>query len=169
VLERGHDLCRARAVGYWLPVICASLGLAYATDGRTAEAFPLLEQALERLRAAQMMIYQSLFLTSLSETHVLAGRTDDATQCAAEALRVHRDPLDVGEAEPRYQQALALATDLGMRPLVAHCHAGLAKLYRRTGKDHLTKEHFTSATTMYRDMGMTYWLEKAEAEMAALR
>ena len=25
-------------------------------------------------------------------------------------------------------------------------------------------EHFASATTMYRDMSMTYWLEKAEAE-----
>ena len=25
--------------------------------------------------------------------------------------------------------------------------------------------HLTTATTMYRDMGMTYWLEKAEAEM----
>jgi hypothetical protein len=26
----------------------------------------------------------------------------------------------------------------------------------------------TRATTMYRDMGMTYWLEKAEAEMREL-
>jgi hypothetical protein len=30
------------------------------------------------------------------------------------------------------------------------------------------QEHLTIATTMYRDMGMTYWLEKAEAEMAQL-
>ena len=187
VLQRGHDLCRARVVGYWQPVICASLGLAYATDGRTAEAFPLLEQAVERLRAAQMMIYQSLFLTSLSEAHLLAGRMADATQCAAEALRVssdrgergmqaqairllgeiglHRDPVDVGEAEHRYQQALALATGLGMRPLVAHCHLGLGKLYRRTDKREQAREHLGTATTMYREMGMGYWLEKAEAEM----
>jgi hypothetical protein len=33
----------------------------------------------------------------------------------------------------------------------------------------ILKEHLTTATTMYRDMGMTYWLEKAEAEMAELR
>jgi hypothetical protein len=47
-----------------------------------------------------------------------------------------------------------------MRPLVAHCHAGLARLYRRTGHQQRADEHLTTATTMYREMGMTYWLEK---------
>jgi hypothetical protein len=51
-----------------------------------------------------------------------------------------------------------------MRPLVAHCHLGLGKLYRRTDKREQAREHITIATTMYREMGMTYWLEKAEAE-----
>ncbi len=51
-----------------------------------------------------------------------------------------------------------------MRPLVAHCHARLAKLYRRTGKRQEAPEHLTTATRMYREMDMTYWLEKAEAE-----
>ena len=50
-----------------------------------------------------------------------------------------------------------------MRPLVAHCHLGLGKLYRRTGKRQEAQEHLTTATTMYREMGMTYWLEKAKA------
>ena len=49
-----------------------------------------------------------------------------------------------------------------MRPLVAHCHLGLGKLSRRTGKRGQAQEHLTTATTMYREMGMTYWLEKAE-------
>jgi hypothetical protein len=55
-----------------------------------------------------------------------------------------------------------------MRPLVANCHLGLAKLYRRTDKREQAREHLTTATTMYREMGMTYWLEKTEAEMAKL-
>ena len=59
--------------------------------------------------------------------------------------------------------------ELGMRPLVAHCHLGLGKLYRRTGKPEQAQEHLTTATTMYREMGMTYWLEKAEAEMRELQ
>ena len=52
-----------------------------------------------------------------------------------------------------------------MRPLVAHCHLGLGKLYQRTGKRDPAQEHLTTATTMYRETGMTYWLEKADAEI----
>jgi class 3 adenylate cyclase/tetratricopeptide (TPR) repeat protein len=187
-LERGHDVCRARVVGHWLPVICASLGLAYATTGRPAEAFPLLEQTLERLTSAQMMIYQSLLLTSLSETYLLAGRTDDASQRAQEALRVscdrgergvqahtirllgeiaaHHDPPEVEQAEAHYRNAGALADERGMRPLMAHCHLGLGKLYHRTGDRAKAQEHLTNAATMYREMDMGFWLEKVEVELA---
>jgi hypothetical protein len=52
-----------------------------------------------------------------------------------------------------------------MLPLIAHCHLGLGKLYRRTDEREQAQERLTTATTMYREMGMTYWLEKAEAEM----
>jgi len=58
-----------------------------------------------------------------------------------------------------------LAGELGMRPLVAHCHLGLGRLYRRTGDGAKVHEHLTTATTMYREMGMNFWLEKAEAEV----
>jgi tetratricopeptide (TPR) repeat protein len=68
-------------------------------------------------------------------------------------------------AEAYYHQALTLAEELGMRPLVAHCHLGLGKLYRRMGRRQEAQEHLTTATSMYREMGMTYWLERAEAEM----
>jgi len=39
---------------------------------------------------------------------------------------------------------------------------GLGKLYRRTGKREHAREHLTTAATMFREMGMTYWLEKGE-------
>jgi hypothetical protein len=39
-----------------------------------------------------------------------------------------------------------------MRPLIAHCHLGLGKLYRRTAKREQTHEHVATATTMYREM-----------------
>ena len=55
-----------------------------------------------------------------------------------------------------------------MRPLVAHCHLGLGKLFRRTGKADQAREHLTTATTMYREMDMRFWLEKAKAEMREL-
>jgi hypothetical protein len=69
------------------------------------------------------------------------------------------------EVDASYHQALA--EELGMRPLAAHCHLGLAKLYRRTGKTDQTREHLTTATTMYREMDMQFWLEQAEAEQKA--
>jgi hypothetical protein len=46
-------------------------------------------------------------------------------------------------------------------PLVAHCHLGLGNLYRRTGQREQAQEHLATATAMYREMGMTYWLESA--------
>jgi len=55
-----------------------------------------------------------------------------------------------------------------MRPLIAHCQLGLGKLYRRAGKREQAQEHLTTATTMYREMEMTYWLEQVEAEMREL-
>jgi len=39
-----------------------------------------------------------------------------------------------------------------MRPLVADCHFGLGALYRCTGKRDLAREHFATASTMYREM-----------------
>ena len=65
-------------------------------------------------------------------------------------------------------KALALAEPRGMRPLVAHCHLGLGKLYRRTAKPEQAQEHLRTATTMYREMDMRFWPEQAEAEMSAL-
>jgi hypothetical protein len=49
-----------------------------------------------------------------------------------------------------------------VRPLVAHCHLGLGTLYR-VGKREEAREHLPIATTMYREMNMRFWLEKAES------
>ena len=75
---------------------------------------------------------------------------------------MHREPPDTAQADIHYRQSLSLATELGMRPLVAHCHLGLAKLYRRTDKRDQAREHLATATTMYREMDMGFWLEQAE-------
>ena len=78
-----------------------------------------------------------------------------STPCVSSATwPLSRDPSDAEEAEVHYRGALGLAHELGMRPLVAHCHLGLGKLYRRTGKREQAQEHLTTATTMYREMDM---------------
>ena len=72
------------------------------------------------------------------------------------------EPAESEQAGDAYRHALALATELGMRPLVAHCHFGLAKLYGKTNKREQAREHFTTAITMYREMDMQFWLEQAD-------
>ena len=81
-------------------------------------------------------------------------------------ITAQADPPDAESAQESYRRALDRATELGMRPLVAHCHLGLGTLYRRTGDDAKAAEHLTTATTMYREMDMGFWLEKAESALA---
>jgi hypothetical protein len=77
----------------------------------------------------------------------------------------HAHPPDAETAEDRYRQATSLSEELGMRPLVAHCHLGLGKLYRRTGDRAKADEQLQTATTMYREMDMGGWLAQAEAAL----
>ena len=125
---------------------------------------------------------------ALAQAYLLGGQIVEAEQAAARALELAQRQEQRGnearamwvlgeiatrsapaEAEGRYRSALALAEELRMRPLVAHCHLGLGKLYGRTDKREQGREHLTTATRMYREMDMRFWLEQAEAEMAALR
>jgi tetratricopeptide (TPR) repeat protein len=133
---------------------------------------------------------QSLRTLWLSEAYLLAGREADAHTAAQRALALPRqykergreaytlrllgeiaaseDPIDIGKAENHYRQALTLAEELGMRPLIAHCHISLGKLYRHTGDSAQTKAHLTNGVAMMREMEMGLWLEKAEAELKEL-
>jgi hypothetical protein len=70
-------------------------------------------------------------------------------------------------AQGYYTQALARADELEMRPLAAHCHLDLGKLFHRTGDRAKAAEHLTIATTMYREMDMGFWLEKTEAGLGS--
>jgi tetratricopeptide (TPR) repeat protein len=186
-LERAVGVCRAAQVRVLFDVAAAHLGYAYALSGRLTEGLVLLEEALADPVATGTGNHP-LFLAYLGEAYLLAGRRDDAITVAQRALALaHRqkergneawvlrllgeiaaqaDPPDVKSAEEHYRQALARADELGMRPLVAHCHFGLGKLYRRIGKRQPAQEHLTTATTIYREMSMTFWLGQAETELA---
>src|SRR5262249_6031661 len=149
------DVCQIWHLSLVFPFAASSLGAAYALASRLAEALPLLEQAVERAVAMRLTVVQSHWITQLSEAYLLAGRVEMAFTQARRALELsrahqergheawvhrllgeiyaHRSPPAVEPAEAAYQQALALADELGMRPLVAHCHQGLGMLYTATG------------------------------------
>ena len=81
-------------------------------------------------------------------------------------IATRQDPPSSDEAEGRYREALALADELGMRPLQAHCHLGLGRLYRRIGRLDAARAELATAVAMLHEMGMTLWLPKAEEELA---
>ena len=84
----------------------------------------------------------------------------------ARRVHAHADPPEVEQAEAHYRQALALADELGMRPLQAHCHRGLGTLYATTGQREQARTALSTAIEMYRDMEMTFWLPETEAALA---
>jgi tetratricopeptide (TPR) repeat protein len=190
VLERGLGLCRTWDIPIFFAGIAARLGLAYVLAGRTGEALPLLERAGEQATAPKLLIYPARAHSAalVSEAHLLAGRADGALaeharKLARErkepgneawVLRVlaemaaRRDPPDLEPAEASFRRALALAEELGMRPLQAQCHLGLGKLHRRIDRLDEARAELSAAAEMLREMGMIFWLPEAEAELGPL-
>jgi hypothetical protein len=76
----------------------------------------------------------------------------------------HRDPPDVDQAAASYRHALA--DELGMRPLQAHCHLGLGTLYATTGQREQARAELSTAIELYRAMDITFWLPQAAAALA---
>jgi tetratricopeptide (TPR) repeat protein len=187
-LEQWIAVARTGNVVVHLPWAIAFSAGVLAQLGEASEALNRLqegEQLLERQAASGWVAGCGWAYHALGNTCLLLGRLDEARRLgdravessprqpgfAALALHLlgdiatHPDRFDAERGEAHYCQALALAEPRGMRPLVAHCHLGLGKLFRRTAKREQAQEHLTTATTMYREMDMRFWLEKAEAEL----
>ena len=187
VLERGLALTQEANILYLFPFVASPLGSAYALSGRLADGVPLLEQVVERTVSMKMLPHHSLRIANLSEVYLLASRMHDAMPLALRALDLsrtyrergaeayalrllgeiasQRDPPDGEKAEEHYRGALALAEELGMRPLVALCRLGLGRLHRRIGDRLNAATHLATALALFREMEMEFWLPQAEAEL----
>jgi tetratricopeptide (TPR) repeat protein len=181
-LEQAVGIGREVNLALFVPRMAAALGEAYELGERSAEAMPLLTRALEQTLAPEMTGFQSLCRLPLGQAHLMAGRLEHAYVDADRALALahgygeggskayalrllaeverRRHPSESEEAERLYRHALAVATELDMRPLVAHCHLGLGQLQRTDGRREAAEHSLTAAETMYRDMDMPFWLER---------
>jgi tetratricopeptide (TPR) repeat protein len=189
LLDRGLELCRVWDLQQLCGRLEGSLSYALALSGRIAEAFALLERTVGQAPFASLASSRpALYVTWASEVYVRTGRVADAHTLAMQALAVahehkergaeawtlrligdiamHRDPPEVRPAENHYQQALALAEELGMRPLQAHCHLGLGILYGQSKRTAQARAELAAAGTLYRAMDMTFWLPRTEAALA---
>jgi class 3 adenylate cyclase/tetratricopeptide (TPR) repeat protein len=184
LLERGLALCHARDLPVLFPTIASRLGAAYVLLGRLQEALPLLERAADEAASMNRLSGHSLRLTHLGEAYLAVGRTEDALVAATRAVDLSRkhkeggsqawalrllgeikareDTRDLKEADAAFTQSLTLATALGMRPLVAHCHSGLARVQQQIGGQGKAEEHHRIATQMFEQMGMVFWQEQVE-------
>jgi tetratricopeptide (TPR) repeat protein len=188
LLERAVGICHEADLPALFPRMAAALGAAYTLGGRVTDAMPLLTQALEQTIVLKEGLFQALCHLSLGEAQMLAGHLEEAQALAEHALALARErqeqghqayalyllgeiaarrqPPESDQAGDYYRQALALAEELGMRPLVAHCHLGLGKLYARIGRRAEARTDLSAAIELYRAMEMTFWLPQAEAALA---
>jgi transcriptional regulator with AAA-type ATPase domain/tetratricopeptide (TPR) repeat protein len=169
------ELIRARGIPTWYPWAAAARGYALALSGRTGEGLPLLEGALERAMALPFLFGHSQWVSWFAHASLIAGRMEEADRLGREGVRLSRERGEQGyeawglhilaviaRAEPaRGQEAealdiagLALADQLGMRPLAARCHLALGESYRG-GREHVrADEHLTRARALIEELDM---------------
>ncbi len=186
LLERCRDMQRLGTVESVSLSVDATLAAAYLAADRRPEAVTLAARAVDEAGSMKVTCGQALRLALLGEAVLAEGRTDEAREHALQALDLsrrrkergheayalrlvaevvaHGEPGDLEAADASYRQALALATELGMRPFAASCHLGLARLHRRRNESHLAREHLADAVAMCREMDITLALEPDELQ-----
>jgi tetratricopeptide (TPR) repeat protein len=187
-LERAIGICQEADLRGSFLNIAPGLGATYILAGRVVAAVPLLTQALEQILAKDVGEDQVFCSLSLGEAHLRTSHLEEANALAERALAFARahwergneaytlrllgeiaaygDPPEVEPAADYYHQALTLAEELGMRPLVAHCYRGLGTLYAATGQREQARTALSTAIALYRDMEMQFWLPQTEAALA---
>jgi tetratricopeptide (TPR) repeat protein len=191
LLEQGLAVCEKTELPLAFPTVASYLGTAYAQAGRLHEALPLLEQAVVRGAAMQLGDRQTLRMVLLGVGYLHAGRPQDALRLTQDALALARQrqergfagyalhllgelaarqttPEGVAQAETYYRQAMALASDLGMRPLLAHSALGLGTLYGHTERQAQAPTVLSTAITLFDAMSMGAWCSRAQTVVAHL-
>jgi class 3 adenylate cyclase/tetratricopeptide (TPR) repeat protein len=184
------ELSEKEGMPFWVSNAEIFLGRTLADLGRAAEG---LEHSLRGI-ALQDELGTRANISILRANHaitlLLAGRHEDARAQAEDALRIARETKgrgseagalatlgrvlvapgfdDAKAAAAAYTDGLAISQELGMRPLAGHCLLGLGQAAVRSGDRDKAREQFSAAAALFRDMGMAYYLKRAEEELAGL-
>ena len=181
LLERAVALSQEANIPEVYRLAAPRLALAYALAGRVADALTVLGQVvgdtgvpLDPLTCGEAYLCAGCMEEADRLTQQILAKPRHRKRRSQEAralwllgeIAMHGNSPDVVQAETHYQQALALAEELGMRPLQAHCHRGLGTLYAKTGQREQARAALSTAIELYRAMEMTFWLPQAEAALA---
>ncbi len=160
--------------------VAVHLGFARAVAGWPRDGIALLEETVQVAEARGFVARHALRLAYLGEAYLTMGRKKEAADWGARALAL---AVEHGEraneayalrvlakveaysgnrdaAEAHYLAALKLSKKLGLRPLTAHCHRGLAGLLNGRGGA-VTVGHNTEAESLSRGMGLEFWDDQA--------
>jgi len=191
VLEQGLPMCEVGGdLAVYFSRTATSLGGAYALAGRLEEAVAMLERADRHAGSIGFAYGHALVVATLGEAKLLGGHVDAAARETDRALglcrhhgqrgweawtlrlvgeiALRRDRSDVAAARAAFGAAIVLAAERGMRPLLAHCRLGLGRAHQREGESSRARAEMAAALAEYRAMDMTYWMARAEAELATL-
>jgi len=185
-----HGIAALRTAGSSLVVPGAVAGAAWALAelGRAEEALACLMES-EQLAAGLATRgapggAPGTRLHALGRASLALGRLDEAQRLGERAVETsphqpgyaahawqllgdvaaHADRFDSERSLSCYRGALARAEPRGMRPLIAHCHLGIGRVHGRVGRRRPAGDHLDRAAAMYRDMGLSYWLDQAQTE-----
>jgi class 3 adenylate cyclase/tetratricopeptide (TPR) repeat protein len=185
LVEHWTNIPRTLDVAVLLPWAIASSAWALAQIGDSREALARVregEQLLERQTTLGIVGHRSWAYQALGRACMILGRLDEAKRLGTQALesakrqpgfaahahhllaesRIQSGRFDAESAATHYRQAISIAEQHGMRPLVAHCHIGLSQLCRHAGERERAHEHLEAATTMYREMHMGFSLNQGQ-------
>jgi class 3 adenylate cyclase/tetratricopeptide (TPR) repeat protein len=188
VLERFVRLCQSAQIPLLFPSAAAALSYAYALTGRAAEARRLLEPlrqttVLPTPLSSRVVLWLGeawLHLQGWEEAFPLAQHALELAQERQErgnqtwtlrllgALYAQRPSPNLAQAETCYQEALALATALGMQPLQAHCQRDLGLLWSQMGHIERARTALVAAGDLYRALVMPLWLPQVETALLQL-
>jgi class 3 adenylate cyclase/tetratricopeptide (TPR) repeat protein len=183
--EGGIRLSERGAVGFWRAFAYSMQGWTLAYAGDVDQGLPLLERGARLQESGGIKAIRSIFWARWAEGLLLGGDLVEAKRIGSRALELAvasgergfeaeayhvlartaaaGGMSELAVAQRHYDRASVLAAELGMRPLQARCHLGLAGLCQQTAKLEQANDHLTTARTMFREMEMRFWLEQGEA------
>jgi hypothetical protein len=157
---------------------------------RVTEGLALVRQACAGLESAGVVAFHSLVVAHLGEACRLADRLEDARAAAMRALSLARERGERGReadalrllgdtartaSRSTSKQPTATTPRLSPSPRTSACArssptatSALANCIGKRATGAKAQEHLTTAATMYREMGMSFWLDQVEAALAPL-
>jgi class 3 adenylate cyclase/tetratricopeptide (TPR) repeat protein len=175
-LGKAVDLIDTWSLTYLSPFIKGFYGHVLALAGRVDEGVRMLETAESLYETIGLGLFRSLVGLQLGEAYLKAGRLQDAYSKTKEALALARkrgergheayglkilgdivtaDDGDRQEAMINYQGAKAMASTLGMRPLLAMTELRMGRLLESMGNSREAQARLTTAKAIAAETGMT--------------